>query len=130
PARTFRAALFGNNAFVFRAVADAEDEDRKIQVIGYAISHDSFSTDDGQRGMYLADLFVEEAWRREGAGRALIEAVSKRARQRGATHLWWTSLSQNYQARRFYKRLGATDHPVHAHAIDGPAFDRFSSKRR
>ncbi|MEM9170023.1 MAG: GNAT family N-acetyltransferase [Pseudomonadota bacterium] len=128
-AKTFRAAIFGKNAFVFCDLAESREE-AGDGPIGYALSYDCFTTDDGTRGLYVADLFVEEAWRREGAGSALMGAVAKRARKRGATHLWWTSQNKNYQARRFYRILNATDQPVHAHAVDGDALDDLAAMRR
>ncbi len=134
--RRFRAALFGKNAFVFCDLAEAVGEGANgastpaaAETIGYALSHDCFTTDDGTRGVFLTDRFVESAWRREGAGRLLVEAVTRRAKARGATHVWWASMAKNYQARRFYGRLGATDERVHAHALFGEPFSRLTAKR-
>lgn len=126
--RGFRAALFGRRAFVFADIAEAmeEGEDRPSPA-GYALSHDSFTTDYGERGMYLIDIYVEPAWRRAGVGRRLLAAVAARARRRGATHLWWASMPRNYQARRFYAALGASDEPLHSHALFGRAFERLAT---
>ncbi|MEE2692354.1 MAG: GNAT family N-acetyltransferase [Pseudomonadota bacterium] len=126
--RRFRAALFGKAAFVFGDIAFAADEgDMRPTPAGYALSHDAFTTDYGERGMYLIDLYVEPAWRRAGVGRALLAAVSKRAKARGGTHLWWGSMPGNFQARRFYAALGATDEKLHSHALFGRAFDRLAA---
>lgn len=54
---------------------------------------------------YLQDLYVDEAARRTGAGRALIEAVAERARERGASRLYWLTQENNAVARRLYDRL-------------------------
>lgn len=148
----FRAALFGKRAFVFGDIAEAADTDepgsrlapaaagrsprrppaREIgygrrRPVGYALSHDAFTTDYGERGMYLVDVYVEPAWRRTGIGKALMAAVAARAQARGGTHVWWASMPFNYRARRFYARLGATDETLHSHAVFGKAFDRLAA---
>ena len=46
---------------------------------------------------YLQDLFVDPAVRGRGVARALIEAVAKAARARGAEKLYW--LTQDAQCR-------------------------------
>jgi GNAT superfamily N-acetyltransferase len=51
----------------------------------------------------VGDVYVAESGRREGVGRALIEAVIENVRARGATHL---ILNANLEALPFYDRLG------------------------
>lgn len=55
---------------------------------------------------YLQDLFTAEAARGEGVGRALIEAVYARARQAGATRVYWHTQEHNMTARRLYDAVG------------------------
>ncbi len=54
---------------------------------------------------YLQDLFVDQAIRGSGAGRALIEAVARKAREAGAERLYWTTQDGNATARQLYDRL-------------------------
>jgi GNAT superfamily N-acetyltransferase len=54
---------------------------------------------------YLQDLFVAEDARDCGAGRALIEAVEKRAREAGASRIYWLTKEDNTAARALYDRL-------------------------
>ena len=54
---------------------------------------------------YLQDLFVDQAKRGHGAGRALIEAVAERARAQASTRLYWLTQSHNATARALYDRL-------------------------
>lgn len=125
--KQFRAALFGKAAFVFADIAEAQEEgESRISTAGYALSHDAFTTDFGERGMYVVDLFVEQAWRRCGAGRKLVAAAAARAKARGATHLWWTSMPGNFQARRFYADIGAADEALHSHALHGAPFEQIA----
>ncbi len=51
----------------------------------------------------IGGLYVVEADRRQGTGRALVETVIENLRARGATHLF---LNANLQALSFYERLG------------------------
>lgn len=127
--KNFRSALFGRSAFVFADLAEAvEDGETRPEVVGYALSHDCFTTDFGERGVYLIDVYVEPAWRRSGAGLALMRAVARRARARGASHLWWASATSNTPARRFYAALGASDERFHAHTLSGAAFDKLARR--
>jgi GNAT superfamily N-acetyltransferase len=55
---------------------------------------------------YLADLYVEEAVRGQGAARALIEAVAAAARARGCARYYWQTKEDNARARRLYDQVG------------------------
>lgn len=57
---------------------------------------------------YLQDLYVDEAARGAGAGRALIEAVAEKAREQAAARLYWLTQESNAVARRLYDRLART----------------------
>jgi GNAT superfamily N-acetyltransferase len=54
---------------------------------------------------YLQDLFVAEAARGRGLGRALIEAVYERARAAGASRVYWLTQEGNATARALYDKL-------------------------
>lgn len=51
---------------------------------------------------YLQDLFTAEEARGRGAGRALIEAVYTRAREAGASRVYWLTHESNAPARKLY----------------------------
>ncbi|MFZ0605769.1 MAG: GNAT family N-acetyltransferase [Roseiarcus sp.] len=51
---------------------------------------------------YLQDLYVGEATRGGGVGRALIAAVVDAARQAGAARVFWNTHETNAVARRLY----------------------------
>ncbi len=127
--RKLRAVAFGKSAFVFCEVAEGRDAEAG-DLVGHAIWHDCYTSDDGSRGAYLVDLFVARDWRRQGVGAALMKATARRAKARGATHLWWASLADNKAARKFYRRFGATDEIVHAHAAFGEAFRKLAAPAR
>jgi GNAT superfamily N-acetyltransferase len=54
---------------------------------------------------YLQDLFTTEAARGQGAGRALIEEASRRARAAGAARLYWHTHESNATARTLYDQV-------------------------
>ena len=54
---------------------------------------------------YLQDLFTSEESRGRGVGRALIEAVYLRAREAGATRVYWQTHETNLVAQRLYETL-------------------------
>ena len=54
---------------------------------------------------YLQDLFVAEAARGRGLGRALIAAVEETARAAGASRIHWLTHETNADARALYDKL-------------------------
>jgi GNAT superfamily N-acetyltransferase len=54
---------------------------------------------------YLQDLFTSEDARGKGAGRALIEAVYARAKEAGASRVYWLTQEDNATARALYDKL-------------------------
>ena len=57
--------------------------------------------------VYLQDLYVNEAARGTGAGRALIEAVYTAADAAGCPTVYWLTQDFNKTARNLYDRVGA-----------------------
>ena len=54
---------------------------------------------------YLQDLFTAPDQRRAGVGRALIEAVYRRAQQAGSARVYWQTHETNLLARRLYDQV-------------------------
>jgi GNAT superfamily N-acetyltransferase len=54
---------------------------------------------------YLQDLFAAHAVRGQGVGRALIEAAAARAKQAGASRMYWHTQDHNATARLLYDRV-------------------------
>ena len=54
---------------------------------------------------YLEDLYVNEAARGQGAGRALIEALAARGRAEGWLRLYWQTARTNNTAQRLYDKI-------------------------
>ena len=54
---------------------------------------------------YLQDLFVSDEARGRGLGRALIEAVYRKAREAGASRVYWLTHETNAPARALYDTM-------------------------
>lgn len=96
------AALFGANPKVHALIATWNGEP-----CGLAVYFFNFSTWTGRHGVYLEDLFVREAARGNGIGRALLARVASIAVINGCPRLDWSVLDWNEPAIGFYKSLGA-----------------------
>ena len=73
--------------------------------MGFALFFPNYSTWEGKPGLYIEDIFVEEAGRGTGIGRRLIAAVAKIAKSRGCARIDLAVLHWN-PARGFYHRIG------------------------
>lgn len=100
-------ALLRKNLFGQRRTAEVVIGYFKGAPVGFALFFHNFSTFLGQPGIYLEDLFVEEAYRRRGFGGALLAYIAKLAVERDCGRLEWSVLDWNEPAVRFYRKLGA-----------------------
>ncbi len=75
--------------------------------VGFALFFPNYSTWEGRPGIYVEDIFVVEDARGTGAGRALLSALARLARDRGAARIDLAVLDWN-PARGFYTALGFT----------------------
>jgi GNAT superfamily N-acetyltransferase len=57
--------------------------------------------------MYLEDLYVQPAFRRQGTGKALFLSLKERAEKNQCRRLVWQVLDWNEPAIRFYTQLGS-----------------------
>lgn len=74
---------------------------------GYAVFFYNYSTFAGRAGVYLEDLYVRPAYRRNGIGAALLREVARHAVVRGCARVDWSVLGWNESAIRFYRSCGA-----------------------
>ncbi|HLV34492.1 MAG TPA: GNAT family N-acetyltransferase [Spirillospora sp.] len=59
-----------------------------------------------EAGGFLADIFVEEAYRGRGIGRGLVEALVDWFREKGLRHYEWHVAATNYPALSFWAQIG------------------------
>jgi GNAT superfamily N-acetyltransferase len=101
-----------NRSFFRRFLAPSRDglligAWRAEKLIGYACLYWHFSSTRAVETVLMNDLYVDEAARGEGVGRALIEASAEIARERGANHLEWATRPDNATAQRLYDSTSA-----------------------
>ena len=77
------------------------------EAIGFAVYFFSYSTWQGQYGIYLEDLYVSSAHRGVGAGKQLLTALAKVAVDNDCGRFEWSVLDWNQPAIDFYESLGA-----------------------
>jgi GNAT superfamily N-acetyltransferase len=77
------------------------------EIVGFALWYRSFSTWQGKPGMWLEDLYVRPEHRKEGLGRALLQALAQVCVERDWTRFEWWVLDWNAPAQDFYRTLGA-----------------------
>jgi GNAT superfamily N-acetyltransferase len=77
------------------------------ELVAYAVFFETYSTFVARPSLYLEDLFVCDAARGRGIGKALLVHLAELAVERGCGRLEWTVLDWNENAQRFYRGLGA-----------------------
>lgn len=100
-AETLRRSLFGE-----RRVAEVVLAERGGAPVGFALFFHNFSTFLGRSGIYIEDLYVAPAHRRQGIGRGLLSFIARQAEARGCGRLEWSVLDWNKPAIAFYRKLG------------------------
>lgn len=101
-----------NRAFFRRFLAPSEDglllgARAGGELLGFTCLYWTFSSVHAAETVLLNDLYVAEAARGRGAGRALIEAAAAIARERGAHRLEWVTATDNHTAQRLYDSFDA-----------------------
>lgn len=97
-----RAALFGSAPTAHAVIAEQDST-----AAGFALYFFNFSTWLGRPGLYLEDLYVREAMRGLGIGKALLLHLAGIAHARGCGRMEWSVLNWNAPAIEFYRSLGA-----------------------
>lgn len=75
-------------------------------IVAMALYYIRYSTWKGQR-MYLEDIIVSEAYRGQGLGAALMEALIAEAKAKQFKGMIWQVLDWNEPAIQFYKKYQA-----------------------
>ncbi|WP_424467981.1 N-acetyltransferase family protein [Pseudoclavibacter helvolus] len=107
--------FFGENPAVFATVAEAPRGSAGGAVVaggaprleGMALWFLSYSTWEGEHGIWLEDLYVREDARGGGVGTALLRSLAQECVARGYRRLEWSVLKWNKPSIGFYESLGA-----------------------
>lgn len=76
------------------------------EAVGLLLYFPVYGTFAGEAGFHVEDLFVREAARGRGIGRALLAACAAEAEREGCARLQLAVLDWNEPARRLYESLG------------------------
>ncbi len=101
-AELLTATLFGDEPRAFAHVVE-----RDGSLVGIAIWFLTYSTWTGTHGIWLEDLYVDEAQRGRGYGRALMTTLAAECVYRGYRRFEWTVLDWNEPSIGFYRSIGA-----------------------
>ena len=93
---TWARLMSPESALNMRLAVDGTD------ILGFAIHQHHASTWVAGEDCYLEDLFVDEAQRGGGIGRALIDDLRALARAKGWKRLYWHTGRDNARARALY----------------------------
>jgi ribosomal protein S18 acetylase RimI-like enzyme len=86
-------AKIDNNAIGFACAWIDEDDDPLLR-------------DDTRRHAYVSDIFVDDAWRRQGVARLLLQAIETEMRQRGCERIRIRTKATNLSALKCYEANG------------------------
>ncbi|HHM01563.1 MAG TPA: GNAT family N-acetyltransferase [Caldithrix abyssi] len=75
--------------------------------VAFALFFHNYSTFLAKPGIHLEDLYVKEAHRGKGYGKAMLSKLAQIAIERDCGRLEWSVLDWNTPAIDFYKRMGA-----------------------
>jgi GNAT superfamily N-acetyltransferase len=79
----------------------------KGEPVGVAIYWFAWSTWRGRPVLHLEDLFVDDAHRKRGIGRALMQRLATIAMERNCARLQWPVVKRDDPAMPFYESIGA-----------------------
>ena len=120
--KTLADAMFGRDGFVEGLIA--EDGSRPV---GYMLFYPYFASFSGQTGLYLEDVYIEQSYRGQGIGEAMLRRLARTARDRGCERIDFQVLDWNTPAVRFYQKLGAVRNDDERHfKFAGDAFEKLA----
>jgi GNAT superfamily N-acetyltransferase len=93
---------FGEHPYFLVEIAEVHN-----QIVGYALYFYTFSAHKGYPVLYIDDLYVKEAFRKQGIGTQLLKQLANYAQQRQCCRMEWHVFDWNESAIRFYQRIGA-----------------------
>lgn len=73
-------------------------------LVGFALWHFTYECAYAERGGFIHDFHVREAWRGTGVADGLLKAVARDVAAAGGTFMWWAANEDNARARAFYRR--------------------------
>ncbi len=100
---SLQEALFSHHPRAHALVAIREGN-----IVGMATYYGTFSSFIARPCIWLDDLYVDEAYRSMGVGRALIKHLADVAVEQGCGRIDWVVATHNERGKKFYEKLGAS----------------------
>jgi GNAT superfamily N-acetyltransferase len=98
-------------------------------VLGFASACNLYPGPGLKSGFFLKEIYVADAARGMGLGRALMTALSELALERGHLRIDWTADADDAALLRFYEGLGAVAYPKKVfYRLTGDALIALASK--
>ncbi len=97
---------FRRHGFGDQPVFEALIAERDGVAMGLCLYFSSFSSWAGKRGVYVQDIYVDQAARGTGLGRRLLAETARRAVAQGAVFMRLAVDKDNRLAREFYAKAG------------------------
>lgn len=94
--------VFGDSSTAHALIGELDKEP-----VAMAVYFFNYSTWLGKNGLYLEDLYVSEAHRRIGAGKAMLRHLAKMAIDKNCGRFEWSVLDWNQSAIDMYESVGA-----------------------
>lgn len=102
------------------------EEDGEPQ--GFALYFHNYSTFLCRYGIYIEDIYVREACRGKGYGKALFKRIAEIALERDCGRVEWWCLDWNKPAIDFYKNMGAEDmHEWTVYRLNRPEIEKLAT---
>jgi diamine N-acetyltransferase len=98
----YDAALFGPSPSAQAMLAEVEG-----RAVGVCLWYRVFPSFTGKPGIWIEDVFVEPAHRRQGLGAAAFRILARRVLAEGGATLEWNVLDWNAPAIAAYRAMGA-----------------------
>lgn len=86
--------------------------------IGFATLFFLFSTSFADKVAILSDLFIQERFRNQRIGEQLFKHCIDYVKQSGYRHMDWVTLQDNFTAKKFFEKLGASLQPYLLYSLD------------
>jgi ribosomal protein S18 acetylase RimI-like enzyme len=76
------------------------------KAVGFTQLYPTFSSVGMKKGYILNDLYVDDHYRKQGVGKALIEQVFQFCIERNVTFVQLETAPTNYKAKALYEKMG------------------------
>jgi aminoglycoside 3-N-acetyltransferase I len=107
PSEAYLQRLLGSDSFI--AIAAQHDD----EIVGGLAAYELRKFEQERSEIYIYDLAVAAAWRRQGIATALIEALKEIGRARGAYVIFVQADLIDAPAIALYTKLGAREDVLH-----------------